>query len=79
MFKKGQILRNRVTGCAVLVLEWPEVKRLSAPRIGRAPIGRVYHVAKGCDHLFALIGNNYQERRTRKALPEQRGCRKEDC
>lgn len=28
-----------------------------------------------CEH----IGNNYQERRTRKALPEQRGGRKEDC
>lgn len=79
MFKKGQILRHRLTGSAVLVIEWPRVLRLTNPTIGRAPVGQVYWVSKHLEHHFDLIGNNYQERRTRKALLEQRGCRKEDC
>lgn len=64
MFKKGQILRHRLTKSAVLVIEWPQVMRLTKPIIGQSPIGRVYRVPKGCDHLFALIGNNYQECKT---------------
>lgn len=79
MFKKGQILRHRLTGSAVLVIEWPRVQRLTKPTIGRAPVGQEYCISKHLEHYFNLIGNNYQERRTRKALPEQRGCRKEDC
>lgn len=84
MFKKGQVLRHRLTGSAVLVIEWPRVRRLTKPTIGRTQVGRAqvgqeYCVSKHLEHYFNLIGNNYQERPTRKALPEQRGCRKEDC
>ena len=79
MFKKGQILRHRLTGSAVLVTEWPRVRRLTKPTIGRAPVGQVYCISKHLEHYFDLIGNNYQERRARKVPPEQRGCRKEDC
>ena len=79
MFKKGQVLRHRLTESAVLVIEWPRVRRLTKPTIGRAPVGKEYCVSKHLEHYFNLIGNNYQERPTRKALPEQRGCRKEDC
>lgn len=79
MFKKGQVLRHRLTESAVLVIEWPRVRRLTKPTIGRALVGKEYCISKHLEHYFDLIGNNYQERRTRKALPEQRGCRKEDC
>lgn len=79
MFKKGQVLRHRIAGSAVLVTDWPRVRRLTKPTIGRAPVGQEYCVSKHLEHYFDLIGNNYQERRTRKAPPEQRGCRKEDC
>ena len=75
MFKKGQILRHRITRSAVLVIEWPQVKRLTKPIAGQTPIGCVYRVATGSNGLYTLIGNNYKP----KALPEQRGCRKEDC
>lgn len=67
MFKKGQVLRHRLTGSAVLVIEWPRVRRLTKPTIGRAPVGREYCVSKHLEHYFNLIGNNYQERLTTKA------------
>lgn len=62
MFKKGQILRHRLTGSAVLIIEWPRVRRLTKPTIGRAPVGQEYCVSKHLEHYFDLIGNNYQEK-----------------
>ena len=63
MFKKGQVLRHRLTESAVLVIEWPRVRRLTKPTIGRAPVGQEYCVSKHLEHYFNLIGNNYRARR----------------
>lgn len=60
MFKKGQALRNKMTGCVFEVLEWPLVRRVAAPRIGKAPVGKVFTVAFKTRDAFDIIGNNYQ-------------------
>lgn len=80
MFKVGQVWRADASGNIYLVL--------SVPNSFRADVARMTGPAKGqkgwiginaARSRYTLIGNNYQERRSRKALPEQRGCRKEDC
>lgn len=63
MFKKGQALRNKKTGCVLEVLEWPLVRRVAAPRIGRAPVDKMFTVAfktRDAFDAFDIIGNNYQ-------------------
>lgn len=69
MFKKGQVLRHRLTGSAVLVIEWPRVRRLTKPTIGRAPVGQEYCVSKHLEHYFNLIGNNYRARTKIETIP----------
>lgn len=82
MFKKGQVIREVSSGWVYLVLDGEGSKRsfdavvLSVPD-GKSCAGRKVLMRRNRKYL--LIGNNYQERPTRKALPEQRGCRKEDC
>lgn len=82
MFKKGQVWRGiRNKGHVIIVervndaLSMVDVKFIDGPRTGQKGWVHVTTVKAEC----ALIGNNYQERATTKALPEQRGCHKEDC
>lgn len=82
MFKVGQLWRANASGNTYLVL--------SVPLSCRATVARMTGPSKGqkgwigisaAKRRYTLIGNNYKplERPTTQALPEQRGCRKEDC
>lgn len=82
MFKKGQVWQGtRNKGHIILVkrvhetMPLVDVEFIDGPRKGHK--GWIY--TDTVEAECTLIGNNYQERATRKALPEQRGCRKEDC
>lgn len=80
MFKVGQVIRSRLSGNMALV-EMVDLKtRMCSLYVlsGRSA-GETLYPFPLVDSESEVIGNNYQERRTRKALPEQRGCRKEDC
>lgn len=49
MFKKGQIVRSKISGRVVEVLSWPTVRAVHTRAVER------------CTHnAWALIGNNYQ-------------------
>lgn len=51
MFKKGQLIRNRMTGTYLAVIDWPTV---------RVYFSRHHVTASyGASH-YELIGNNYQ-------------------
>lgn len=80
MFKKGQVIRSKISGLFAVVTEATSGSSLCSIQMltGDAK-GKVLQFYPRTDPQSELIGNNYQERRTRKALPEQRGCRKEDC
>lgn len=73
MFKKGQVIRNKHSGYFAVVRE-SGIEVLTGPIAGTCIPGYPHESIDD-----ALIGNNYQARPTPEALPEQRGCRKEDC
>lgn len=80
MFKKGQVWRANASGNTYLVLSVPNIHRATVVRMtGPAEGQKGWIGVNAAQRRYTLIGNNYQERPTRKALPEQRGCRKEDC
>ncbi len=90
MFKVGQVWRSKRTGilyvCDSCVKGYPPLFKRIGGGTRSKPIGH---------RQLTLIGNNYQERSTEPArpgtafkrwlgemtsgIPEQRGCRKEDC
>lgn len=80
MFKKGQVIRGVLSGWVYLVLR-TECERSIEVVVLRTPdkrrVGKKTLIRSARE--YQLLGNNYQERPTTKALPEQRGCRKEDC
>lgn len=89
MFKRGQVIRNKHSGYFAVIRE-SGIEVLTGPIAGTC-IPSYSH--ESIDDV--LIGNNYQERQTKQAqpgtafkrwlgeltsaIPEQRGCRKEDC
>lgn len=81
MFKKGQVIREVSSGWIYLVLGGEGSKRSFEAVVLSVPDGKSCarrKVLMRRNRKYQLIGNNYQERPTTKALPEQRGCRKED-
>lgn len=77
MFKKGQIIRSKISGRYAVVTKATAGSSLCSIRmLTGASAGKVLQVYPRTDPQAELIGNNYQERRN---VPEQRGCRKEDC
>lgn len=80
MFKKGQVWRNNFSGNLYLVVRVPKKDFCEVLCIAGNYRGNGGNLGSAIAETgYKLIGNNYQERPTRKALPEQRGCRKEDC
>lgn len=49
MFKKGQLLRSKITGRMMVVLSWPTIRT--------TPTGTVFRMTH---NEVELIGNNYQ-------------------
>lgn len=80
MFKVGQVWRSKASGNIYLVTRVRSKYRCDVKGVAGSNVGLIGYLG---DHTartkYELIGNNYQERPTLKALPEQRGCRKEDC
>lgn len=90
MFKKGQVWRTP-KGSLIRIVTFQEnydlvyVKAIKGPVRGRHGWCKASTKAKVCQ----LIGNNYREKpgaafkrrldEQTRGLPEQRGCRKEDC
>ena len=80
MFKKGQVWRANASGNTYLVLSVPNSRRATVARMTGPAKGQKGWIGVGAARRrYMLIGNNYLERPTTKALLEQRGCRKEDC
>lgn len=78
MFKKGQIIRSKISGRYAVVVEATAGSILCSIRMLTGDSkGKVLRYYPRSDIQSELIGNNY--RSTVPALPEQRGCRKEDC
>lgn len=76
MFKVGQVWRSDASGNTFLVLSVPNSRRATVARMtGLAKGQKGWIGVNAARHRYTLIGNNYKP----KALPEQRGCRKEDC
>ena len=80
MFKKGQVWRNNFSGNLYLVVRTPKKHLCDVICIAGSYLMNGGGLGSSTARTsYTLIGNNYQERPTRKAPPEQRGCRKEDC
>lgn len=80
MFKKGQVIRSKLSGNLALVQRVDYKKHMCSLYVlsGRSA-GETLWPFPLVDPESEVVGNNYQERPTTKTLPEQRGCRKEDC
>jgi hypothetical protein len=80
MFKKGQVWRAKASGNIYRVTRVLDKYLCEAIGVAGSNIGQVGGLGDlAAKTRYELIGNNYQERPTRKALPGQRGRRKEDC
>lgn len=80
MFKKGQLWRAKASGNIYLVTRVPDKHCCVIIGVAGPNVNRVGWIGvSAARRRYTLIGNNYQERATPEALPEQRGCRKEDC
>lgn len=92
MFKPGQVIRSKLSGNLALVQRVDYNKRLCQLYVLSGPsTGETLWPFPLVDPSSEVIGNNYKERPTTQAqpgdvfkrwfgeLPEQRGCRKEDC
>lgn len=55
MFKKGQLLRGRITERRVVVVAWPVVRFVDGMR-------EVIALTQSASPCWRLIGNNYKEK-----------------
>lgn len=92
MFKQGQVIRSRLSGNLALVqLVNYDTRQCKLYVLSGPSAGVTLWPFPLVDSYSEVIGNNYKERPTTQAqpgdvfkrwfgdLPEQRGCRKEDC
>lgn len=93
MFKKGQLLRAKSSDNIYLVTRVPDKHCCTIVGVAGPNVNMVGWLGvSAARRRYTLIGNNYQERRKRpgesfkrwlneqtSGLPEQRGCRTEDC